>query len=185
MYFYPALIQKSIDTFSKYCEIRYFYNSIYFNSFLNAIREVNQKEDLTKEERQLSTNENNILLKTWYQNMNREFDKKLRSDYFVNLLDKYINSSLELFNDIYNNGYINPQLTYHDFFDFYLKYFYSPLISYSKETKLTDHEIIFQKDNIKLLHYINNHHHINNKQKHLKIIIYYLLFMHQLIVFIY
>jgi polyhydroxyalkanoate synthase subunit PhaC len=28
--------------------------------------------------------------------------------------------------------------------------------------KLTDHEIVFQKDNIKLLHYINNN---NNKQK--------------------
>ena len=95
MYFYPALIQKSIDVFSKYYEIRYFYNSIYFNSFLNAIREViNQKEDITKERQ--STNEN-ILLKTWYQNVEKEFDKKLRSDNFVNLLDKYINNSLRAY----------------------------------------------------------------------------------------
>ncbi len=83
------------------------------------------------------------MLKTWYQNVDREFDKKLRSDNFVNLLDKYVNSSLDLFNEMYNNGYINPQLIYHNFFDFYLKYFYSPFISYSKELNLSDHEIIF------------------------------------------
>lgn len=155
MYFYPTLIQKSIDTFYKYYEIRYFYNSIYFNSFLNAIREVNQKEDITKERQ--STNESNIL-KTWYKNVEREFDKKLGSDNFINLLNKYINSSLDLFHDVYNNRNTNPQLIYHDFFDFYLKYFYSPLISYSKELKLTDHKIIFQKNSTKLLHYINNNH---------------------------
>ncbi len=160
MYFYPALIQKSIDTFSKYYEIRYFYNSIYFNSFLNAIREVNQKENIIKERQ--STNEN-IFLKTWYQNVEREFDKKLRSDTFVNLLDKYVNSSLELFDDIYNNGFINPQLIYHDFFDFYLKYFYSPFISISKELKLADHKIILQKNSTKLLHYINNNTHQQTK----------------------
>jgi len=62
----------------------------------------------------------------------REFDEKLRSDTFLNLLDKYVNSSLDLFNDIYNNGYISPQLIYHDFIDLYLKYF-SSFISYSKE----------------------------------------------------
>ena len=160
MYFYSALIQKSIDTFSKYYEIRYFYNSIYFNSFLNAIREVNQKENIIKERQ--STNEN-IFLKTWYQNVEREFDKKLRSDNFVNLLDKYVNSSLELFDVIYNNGFINPQLIYHDFFDFYLKYFYSPFISISKELKLADHKIIFQKNSTKLLHYINNNTHQQTK----------------------
>ena len=160
MYFYPALIQKSIDTLSKYYEIRYFYNSIYFNSFLNAIREVNQKENIIKERQ--STNEN-IFLKTWYQNVEREFDKKLRSDTFVNLLDKYVNSSLELFDDIYNNGFINHQLIYHDFFDFYLKYFYSPFISISKELKLADHKIIFQKNSTKLLHYINNNTHQQTK----------------------
>jgi len=176
MYFYSALIQKSIDTFSKYYEIRYFYNSIYFNSFLNAIREVNQKENIIKERQ--STNEN-IFLKTWYQNVEREFDKKLRSDNFVNLLDKYVNSSLELFDVIYNNGFINPQLIYHDFFDFYLKYFYSPFISISKELKLADHKIIFQKNSTKLLHYINNNTHQqtkgsenNNNNNNILLIIY-------------
>ena len=64
---------------------------------------------------------------------------------------------------MYNNCYINPQLISHDFFDFYLKYFYSPLISYSKELKLADHEIIFQKDSTKLLHYVNNNTHQQTK----------------------
>src|SRR5688500_6248518 len=113
MYFYPTLIQKSIDNFYKYYEIRYFYNSIYFNSFLNAIKEINQKEDITKERQ--STNESNIL-KTWYKNVEREFDKNLGSDNFINLLNKYINSSLDLFHDVYNNRNTNPQLIYHDFF---------------------------------------------------------------------
>ena len=161
MYFYSALIQKSIDTFSKYYKIKYFYNSIYLNSFLDTIREVNQNENRRKE-RQL-TNEN-ILLKIWYQNLEREFDKKLRSDNFVNLLDKYINSNLDLFDDIYSNGFINLQLAYHDFIDLYLKYFYSPFVSYSKELKLADHKIIFQKNSTKLLHYINKNTHQQTKE---------------------
>src|SRR6187200_1260882 len=160
MYFYPALIQKSIDTFSKYYKIRYFYNSIYLNSFLDTIREINQNENIRKE-RQL-TNEN-ILLNIWYQNLERDFDKKLRSDNFVNLLDKYVNSNLELLDDIYSNGFINLQLAYHDFIDLYLKYFYSPFVSYSKELKLADHKIIFQKNSTKLLHYINNNTHQQTK----------------------
>ena len=116
-----------MDTFSKYYEINYFYNSIYYNSFLDAIKEVN---DLyIKNERQ--SNED-ILLKTWYKNMDSEFDKKLRSDNFVNLLDNYLNSSLALFKDAYKED-IRSQLIYHDLFDSYIKYFYSPFISYSTE----------------------------------------------------
>ena len=97
--------------------------------------------------------------------MDREFEEKLRSDNFMNLLGKYVNSSLNFFNNIYND-HLSPQTIYHDFVDFYLKYFYSPFISYSKELNLSAHEIIFHKDNIKLLHYITI---IINKQKDLKI----------------
>ena len=57
--------------------------------------------------------------------------------------------------------YKGSQTNYHDFIDLYLKNFYSPSISYSKELNLSNHEIIFQKNNIKLLHYINN----NNQQR--------------------
>ena len=146
MYFFPELIQKSLDAFFRYNEINYFYNYIYYNSFLNAIQEVN-KQNIKKE---IQSNEN-ILLKTWFENMDREFEEKLRSSNFMNLLDKYVNSSLNLYNDIYND-HTTPQTLYHDIFDFYLKYFYSPLISYSKELNLSAHEIIFHKNNIKLLH---------------------------------
>ena len=128
IYHYLSIIQKSIDTFSNFYELNFFYNSIYANSFLNTMKKVNQNN--IKNEKQ-SPNENNIL-KIWSSNMNREFDEKLRSDNFLNLLDKYINSSLGLFNNMYSNGYINPQLIYHDFIDLYLKYF-SSFISYSKE----------------------------------------------------
>ena len=41
IYFYPEYFQKMLDAFSKYNEINYFYNSIYYNSFLNAITEIN------------------------------------------------------------------------------------------------------------------------------------------------
>ena len=154
MYFFSKSIQKSLDAFFRYNEINYFYNYIYYNSFLNAIKEVN-KQNIKKE---IQSNEN-ILLKTWFENMDREFEEKLRSSNFMNLLDKYVNSSLNLYNDIYND-HTTPQTLYHDIFDFYLKYFYSPFISYSKELNLSAHEIILHKDNIKLLHYINN----NNQQ---------------------
>ena len=60
IYFFPEFLQKSIDVLFKYYEINYFYNSIYFNSFLNAINEVNE-QDIKKE--RPSSNENNILLK--------------------------------------------------------------------------------------------------------------------------
>jgi hypothetical protein len=96
--------------------------------------------------------------------MDKEFDERLKSDNFVNLLDNYVNSSLDLFDNIYSNGYINPQLIYHDFFDLYLKYVYSPFISYSKELNLTDHKIVFQKGNIKLLYYLNNNTNTTNQR---------------------
>ncbi|MGI9011059.1 MAG: alpha/beta fold hydrolase [Nitrososphaeraceae archaeon] len=114
------------------------------------------EQDINNEKRQSNKN---IFLKTWFENMDREFEEKLRSNNFINLLTRYVNSSLDLYHDMYND-YTTPQTIYHDFFDFYLKYFYSPFISYSKELNLSNHEIIFQKDNIKLLHYINN----NNQQ---------------------
>jgi polyhydroxyalkanoate synthase subunit PhaC len=159
MYHYLQNVQNFINTFYYYYEINYIYNSIYFNSFVNAMKEINQKN--------MSNDENlpneNILLKTWFKNMDKEYDEKLRSLDFMNLLDNYVNSSLELINNTYLNRNINSQLTFHDFFDLYLKYTYSPFLSYTKELKLTDHEIVFQKDNIKLLHYINNDN--NNKQK--------------------
>jgi polyhydroxyalkanoate synthase subunit PhaC len=159
IYFYPAIIQNSIDNYFKFYEISYFYNSIYFNTFLDAMKEVNSQNII--KERQSSNENNSNILKTWLAKMDKDFDEKLRSDNFLNLLDKYIDSSLDLFNNNYNNGYINLQLVYHDFFDFYLKYVYSALISYSKELNLANHEIVFQKHNIKLLHYMynNTHHH--------------------------
>ena len=43
MYFFPESIQKTLDAFVTYNEINYFYNSIYYNSFLNAIKEVNEQ----------------------------------------------------------------------------------------------------------------------------------------------
>jgi hypothetical protein len=54
----------------------------------------------------------NILLKTWFKNMDKEYDEKLRSLDFMNLLDNYVNSSLELINNMYLNGNINSQLTF-------------------------------------------------------------------------
>jgi polyhydroxyalkanoate synthase subunit PhaC len=155
IYFFPESIQKTLDVFFKYNEINYLYNSIYYNSFLNAIKEVNE-QNIKKE---IQSNEN-ILLKTWFENMDREFEEKLRSDNFINLLTGYFNSSLDLYHDIYKD-YTTPQTIYHDIFDFYLKYFYSPFISYSKELNLSAHKIIFQKESIKLLHYIDN----NNQQQ--------------------
>ena len=90
MYHYLQNVQNFINTFSYYYEINYIYNSIYFNSFVNATKEINQK--------------------------NMSNDEKLRSLDFMNLLYNYVNSSLELINNMYLNGNINSQLTFHDFF---------------------------------------------------------------------
>jgi len=166
MYFYPELFKKSINAFSNHYEINYFYNSIYFNSFSNAFKEVLQNSK--KNEKQSNRN---LFLKTWYENMDREFDEKLRSDGFISLLSKYVNSSLDLFNSMYN-GYLYPQLIYHDLVDFYLKYVYSPYISYSKELNLSDHKIVFRKDNIKLLHYINNNQPTRGSGNNILLVIY-------------
>ena len=166
MYFYPELFKKSINAFSNHYEINYFYNSIYFNSFSNAIKEV-----LQNSRRNEKQSNGNLFLKTWFDNMDREFDEKLRSDGFISLLSKYVNSSLDLFNSMYN-GYLYPQLIYHDLVDFYLKYVYSPYISYSKELNLSDHKIVFHKDNIKLLHYINNNQPTIGSGNNILLVIY-------------
>ena len=142
MYFFPEFIQKSLDVFVTYNEINYFYNSIYYNSFLNAIKEVNE-QNMKKE---IQSNKN-ILLKTWFEKMDSEFEEKLRSKNFIDLLSRYVNNSLDLYKDMYNEYTTFPQTICHDTFDFYLKYFYSRFISYSKELNLYDHEIVFQKDN--------------------------------------
>ena len=96
MNFFLPFAQKSIDLFFKYNEINYFSNSIYINSFLNAIKEIKQND--IKNEREVN---GNILLETWFENMNREFEEKLRSDTFINLLDKYVKSSLDFYNEMY------------------------------------------------------------------------------------
>jgi len=166
MYFYPELFKKSINAFSNHYEINYFYNSIYFNSFSNAFKEV-----LQNSKRNEKQSNGNLFLKTWFDNMDREFDEKLRSDGFISLLSKYVNSSLDLFNSMYN-GYLYPQLIYHDLVDFYLKYVYSPYISYSKELNLSDHKIVFHKDNIKLLHYINNNQPTRGSGNNILLVIY-------------
>ena len=166
MYFYPELFKKSINAFSNHYEINYFYNSIYFNSFSNAFKEV-----LQNSKRNEKQSNGNLFLKTWLDNMDREFDEKLRSDGFINLLSKYVNSSLDLFNSLYN-GYLYPQLIYHDLVDFYLKYVYSQYISYSKELNSSDHKIVFHKDNIKLLHYINNNQPTRGSGNNILLVIY-------------
>ncbi len=159
------------------------YNFVYFDSFLNAIKELNGKDKKLEGKWQQQQGEN-ILLKTWFLNMDKEFDEKLRSKRFISLLDTFINSNLNIFNNInYTDGYLNSQLIYHNFFDLYLKYFYSPFISYTKEFNLAEYEIIFQKDNVKLLHYINKYQKCTETRGSKKT--YYLLFMHQLIVFIF
>ena len=166
MYFYPELFKKFINAFSSHYEINYFYNSIYFNSFSNAFKEV-----LQNSKRNEKQSNGNLFLKTWLDNMDREFDEKLRSDGFINLLSKYVNSSLDLFNSMYN-GYLYPQLIYHDLVDFCLKYVYSPYISYSKELNSSDHKIVFHKDNIKLLHYINNNQPTKGSGNNILLVIY-------------
>ena len=166
MYFYPELFKKSINAFSNHYEINYFYNSIYFNSFSNAFKEV-----LQNSKRNEKQSNGNLFLKTWFDNMDREFDEKLRSDGFISLLSKYVSSSLDLFNSMYN-GYLYPQLIYHDLVDFYLKYVYSPYISYSKELNLSDHKIVFHEDNIKLLHYINNNQPTRGSENNILLVIY-------------
>jgi hypothetical protein len=68
MYFYPTIIQKSIDCYLKFYEINYFYSSIYFNSFYNAIKEVNN-QNIIKERQALNENNKNnkILLNIWFK----------------------------------------------------------------------------------------------------------------------
>jgi hypothetical protein len=60
-----------------------------------------------------------MLLNVWFQNMDNEFDEKLRSDNFVNLSYNKITNSLDLYHYMYEL-IINPPIMYHDIFDFYL-----------------------------------------------------------------
>jgi poly[(R)-3-hydroxyalkanoate] polymerase subunit PhaC len=148
-YLFSDFIQKSISTFFTSYELNYYYNSIYLSSFLNAFKEVKELDIKNA----ILTNEN-IFTKTWFENMDKEFEEKLISENFVNLLANYVANSFDLYNDMYE-GFINHQLIYHNITDLYVKYFYSPFLSYSKDLNLSNHEIIFQKDTVKLLHYIN------------------------------
>ena len=62
MYHYLQNVQNFINTFSYYYEINYIYNSIYFNSFVNATKEINQKNMSNDENRP----NKNILSNTFF-----------------------------------------------------------------------------------------------------------------------
>lgn len=139
------LVKKSFDMFYKNWQINNFYYKICFDSFLKSINEVTKDP---KENNRSSNDFSKILAK----NMSREFDKCLRSDHFLNMLGACVDNNFEVYDRLYNNG-ITKWIHYN--FDFYLKNFYSPFLSYSKKLKLSDHKVVFQKDRVKLLHYIN------------------------------
>ena len=141
---YNEFMEKCFNSYFQNLEINYFYSKIYFNSFINTSKEFyNSSENYTLDKDYLR-----FLLK----NMESEFDNQLKSDEFLNLLSKCINTNLDLINYLGNTPLVK---LIHDNFDFYLRNVYSPLVSRSKESKLSNHNIIFQKDKIKLLHYMS------------------------------
>jgi hypothetical protein len=75
-------IQANADAF----QINIIYNSIYLRAFQQAMKEIMMERDKTI----------NDLYDRWLNLIDKEVNRELRSDSFLSLLSRFINSSLDL-----------------------------------------------------------------------------------------
>lgn len=135
---YPKLALKIADAYTNSVKLFSFYNTIYLKGFYDTLNETEEKQHGSFYDR-------------WLQNMDREFDKELRSDAFTSLLSTYVNSLVELRAALRQGGYY-PVEYLDRLFDSYV---HSMMVfsSIPKELNLTPFDVVSVKGKSRLLHY--------------------------------
>jgi polyhydroxyalkanoate synthase len=136
--------QANADAF----QINIIYNSIYLRVFQQAMKEIMMERDKTI----------NDLYDRWLNLIDKEVNRELRSDSFLSLLSRFINSSLDLRSALQRADY--PAQYFHWLFDSYLRIL-MVFASVPKEFDLTPFDVEYVKGKTRLLHY----HNIVNKNE--------------------
>lgn len=143
-----------------------FYNSIYFDTFYEALSEGNRQ---LVETLKTKISEGNTALidinlaifdyfssnyDRWLKGMDKEFATVLRSDEFLSSLSEYVSSLVDLRSLYKQAGY---PVDYNDIlFDNSIKQMMS-FSSIAKKYDSTPYEVLYTKGKVRLLHYIPNH----------------------------
>jgi polyhydroxyalkanoate synthase subunit PhaC len=124
------------------------YGSIYLRAFEELVQEKDDAFGKNIKGESITT-----LYKTWLKLTDKELQKQLKSEQFMSLLSKYIDSLVELHSAYRAAGY---PINYFDrLLDSYKQTVRIPL-SISKDFKLAPNDVVYRKGKVRLLHYHQN-----------------------------
>jgi polyhydroxyalkanoate synthase len=134
------VITKSMQANADAFHVNVIYNSIYLRAFQQAIKEITMEKDKTISD--LYDRRLNLI--------DKEVNRELKSESFVSLLSRFMNSSLDLRAALRRAGY--PAQYFDWLFDSYIRNL-MVFASVPKEFDLTPFDIEYVKGKTRLLHY--------------------------------
>lgn len=163
LYFYHQQQKNLIQlgpTFAEAClnslQMMTTYGSIYLRAFEETVQEKGKVFDKNTDGRSIDA-----LYKTWLKLTDKELQKQLKSEQFLSLLSKYVDSIVELHSAYKVAGY---PIDYLDrLLDSYKQTVRVPL-SISKDFKLAPNDVVYKKGKVKLLHYRPNTYESNSDE---------------------
>lgn len=134
------VMTKSMQANADAFHVNVIYNSIYLRAFQQAIKEITMEKNRTISD----------LYDRWLNLIDKEVNRELKSESFVSLLSRFINSSLDLRSALRRAGY--PAQYFDWLFDSYIRSL-MVFASVPKEFDLTPFDIEYVKEKTRLLHY--------------------------------
>ena len=134
------VMTKSMQANADAFHVNVIYNSIYLRAFQHAIKEITMEKNRTISD----------LYDRWLNLIDKEVNRELKSESFVSLLSRFINSSLDLRSALRRAGY--PAQYFDWLFDSYIRSL-MVFASVPKEFDLTPFDIEYVKEKTRLLHY--------------------------------
>jgi polyhydroxyalkanoate synthase subunit PhaC len=153
---YLQFLPTSTEVFNTGIQLCNYYNSIYFRTFQQILKNKVKKEASDKSK---LADDIEAFYNAWLKIMDKDFDKELKSMSFTSLLSKYIDSIVDLHSLYKKTGFPMDYLDW--LFSSYLQNMMSfATLSTLKDSKLSPHDIIHLKGKTRLLHY----HSIKDKE---------------------
>lgn len=146
--FYPKLSVTWMGAINNYFDLISSYNQIYIKSYYDVLKDVSGKP--------------NSLYELMIKKIDKELDIKLRSDDFVFLLSKFVNSFMDLRSIFKSHGY--PVEYFDKIFDNYIQNTMI-LSSIPKEFDLTPFDVVHTSGRTHLLHYKQEELNIKDKKE--------------------
>ena len=138
IYYPQELMLKTAEAWTNAAKLASIYSSIYFRTYHETIKQSDKPDDFYEK---------------WLRLMDDEFDRTLRTDDFMSLLSKYVNSLVDLRTIFRKAGY--PVDYFDKLFDEQVRRM-MVFSSIPKETALTPFDVVHVEGKTRLLHYHNN-----------------------------